>query len=230
MKLTPKVLTIPPYLSTTWKAIASMHVQGKEGSFCLIVSLKTGQVIEVPALDKESVTKIFEAHVQYSGSPSSSQEPKPEPSNEGGVAEPISFSFPFKGEGSIAEAFGTASQHNPEQSDLPSLSPGVLKKITAIAEAFGMEAIEALSPAEPGCNCIYCQVVNALRGDGPDEEEVTEEDLKFRSWDVRQTADKLYIVTNPIDENEHYNVYLGEPLGCTCGEKNCEHIRAVLNT
>ena len=62
------------------------------------------------------------------------------------------------------------------------------------------------------------------------EEEITEDDLKFRNWDIRQTADKLYAVTNPLDENEHYSVFLGTPLGCTCGEKNCEHIRAVLNS
>ena len=35
---------------------------------------------------------------------------------------------------------------------------------------------------------------------------------------------------DPLDPNEHYNVFLGTPLGCTCGEKDCEHIRAVLST
>ena len=59
---------------------------------------------------------------------------------------------------------------------------------------------------------------------------MNEEDLKFRNWEIEQTADKLYIVTNPFDKNEHYSVFLGDPLGCTCGEKNCEHIRAVLTT
>ena len=40
----------------------------------------------------------------------------------------------------------------------------------------------------------------------------------------------LIVVTNPLDANEHYNVFLGDPIGCTCGQKNCEHIRAVLNS
>jgi PhoH-like ATPase len=49
-------------------------------------------------------------------------------------------------------------------------------------------------------------------------------------WGIEQTAEQLYKVTNPLDANEQYNVFLGTPLGCTCGLKNCEHIRAVLNT
>ncbi|NGX33463.1 MAG: hypothetical protein K1060chlam4_01531, partial [Candidatus Anoxychlamydiales bacterium] len=40
----------------------------------------------------------------------------------------------------------------------------------------------------------------------------------------------LYRVTNPLDENEHYSVFLKDPIGCTCGKKNCEHVKAVLNS
>ena len=122
-------------------------------------------------------------------------------------------------------------QHNPEQSDLPPVSPDILKKIAAVAKAFGLEDFSNLPKAEVNCNCFYCQVSRVLHGEENVQEiEVSDEDLKFKSWDVKQSADKLYIVTNPLDVNEHYNVFLGEPLGCTCGQKNCEHIRAVLNT
>ena len=62
------------------------------------------------------------------------------------------------------------------------------------------------------------------------EEIVSDEDLAFRDWEIKQTTDEKYQVTNPLDANEQYNVFLGNPLGCTCGEKNCEHIRAVLST
>jgi hypothetical protein len=79
---------------------------------------------------------------------------------------------------------------------------------------------------------MHCQIAKALHGELPEEqeEEVTDEDLKFRLWDIDQTGDKLYVVTNPLDSKEYYNVFLGDPIGCTCGEKNCEHIRAVLNS
>ena len=58
----------------------------------------------------------------------------------------------------------------------------------------------------------------------------SEDDLKFRDWDIEQKSEELYEVTNPIDQNEHYQVFLGNPVGCTCGKKNCEHIRTVLNS
>jgi hypothetical protein len=71
---------------------------------------------------------------------------------------------------------------------------------------------------------------NKTQDEEEQEEMVSDEELKFRSWDVVQTGEKLYLVCNPIDSKEHYNVYLGEPIGCTCGQTHCEHIRAVLNT
>ncbi len=124
-------------------------------------------------------------------------------------------------------------QHNPDQSDLPPLPPEMLDKITKIAHAFGLEDASALSKAEPHCTCAYCQVVRAFQREEPileDTEPVTEAELYFRDWEIAQQAEQLYTVTNPLDANEHYNVFLGEPIGCTCGQKNCEHIRAALNT
>jgi hypothetical protein len=35
---------------------------------------------------------------------------------------------------------------------------------------------------------------------------------------------------NPLDHKEHYNVFLGDPIGCSCGNNNCEHIQAVLKS
>jgi hypothetical protein len=106
-----------------------------------------------------------------------------------------------------------------------------LEKITTVARAFGLADTSALQDPEPNCNCVYCQVVRSLKQENKTpEEEVSESDLRFRNWDIVQTADKLYLITNPLDKNEHYNVYLGSPLGCTCGSKNCEHIRAVLSS
>jgi hypothetical protein len=63
-----------------------------------------------------------------------------------------------------------------------------------------------------------------------DMEEISDDDLKFRDWEIAQTEANLYSVTNPLDPSEHYSVFLGEPLGCTCGSKNCEHIKAVLKS
>ena len=43
-----------------------------------------------------------------------------------------------------------------------------------------------------------------------------------------QTDEKMFTVTNRLDKNEKFNVYLGKPIGCTCGKEGCEHILAVL--
>lgn len=231
MKITSKVLSIPPYISTTWTNISSLHVKEESGTYRLVIMLHDGPQVEIPNLDRNLIDEIFHAHAQSAEEPSSVEMQTRK------IAEefPLSFTLPLKNEGTgtMIDTFGNPTQHNPEQADLPPLPPGVLKKITAIASAFGLEAsLPNMPKAEPGCHCIYCQVMNALHGETEThvEEEITEEDLKFRNWEIQQTADKLYMVKNPLDSNEHYSVFLGEPIGCTCGSKNCEHIRAVLCT
>ncbi len=230
MKITSKVLSIPPYISTTWTNVTSLHVKEESGAYRLVILLQDGPQVEIPNLDRSTIDVIFHAHAQ------SAEDRTVEIPTEKTLEElPLSFTLPLKNEGSgaVIDAFGTPTQHNPEQADLPPLPPGVLKKITAIASAFGLEtALPNMPQAEPGCHCIYCQIMNALHSENEvaAEDEITEEDLKFRNWEIQQTADKLYIVKNPLDSNEHYSVFLGEPIGCTCGNKNCEHIRAVLCT
>ena len=223
MKITAKILSIPPYLSTTWKNISTIHVQQESTGYRLIVTLQSRVQVEVPGLDKRTVDEIFEAHAKYA----EAETPQPKNPLDG----PFSFSLPLKADGATIDSLGPM-QHNPEQRDLPSLPPEVIEKITMIAQAFGLENASTLPDPEAQCNCIYCQVVRGLKGQvkEPPEEEVADADLTFRNWDIVQTAEKLYLDTNPLDANEHYNVFLGEPLGCTCGQKNCEHIRAVLNS
>lgn len=229
MKITTTILSIPPYLSTTWKNISSLHVRAEMGRFTLVVILQNRVQVEVPGLDKATIDSIFEAHAH-----SAEEESLPKKSAHP-LEGPFSFSLPLKPEGPI-ETLGTAMQHNPEQADLPPMPPEVLKKITLIARAFGLEDASALPKAEPHCNCVYCQVARSLQGETnpllneQEGEEVSLDELKFRNWDIQQTGEKLYSVTNPLDKNETYNVFLGDPLGCTCGSKNCEHIRAVLNS
>lgn len=226
MKITATILSIPPYLSTTWKNISSLHVREEHSAYTLIVLLQNRVQVEVPGLDKGTIDEIFEAHAR------SAEEEHSVPKLSNPLDGPFSFSLPFRGDGAI-DTLGPSMQHNPEQAELPPMPPEVLKKITVIARAFGLDDLSALPKAEPHCNCVYCQVARSLQGEeAPLEqiEEVSEEDLKFRNWEIKQTGDQLYAVVNPLDPNEHYNVFLGAPLGCTCGSKHCEHIRAVLNS
>ncbi len=218
MKITSKMLSIPPYLSTTWKNILSLHVRSEGRLFTLVVLLQNRAQVEVPGLNKETIDEIFEAHARSTD-------------QEGGLLDsPFSFSIPFKPNGGgLMDSLSTSMQHNPEQSNLPPIPPDVLNKIAMITKAFGAEDLSSLPEPEPDCNCVYCQVNRAIQS--KEEETVSDEDLKFRSnWEVKQKGDDLYTVTNTLDPNEHYDVFLGTPLGCTCGSKNCDHIRTVLNS
>ncbi len=221
MKITSKILSIPPYLSTTWKNIVSLHVRAKGNLFSLIVLLQNRIQVEVPGLDKETIDEIFEAHARFA--------------DEDGVPgfplnSPFSFSLPMRPEGAIDEALGVAFQHNPDQANLPPLEEGILKKILSVVKAFGEEHLPFNAKPEADCNCMYCQLARAIQPKEEVLEEVSQEDLHFRDWEVKETGEELYSVTNPLDANEQYNVFLGSPLGCTCGSKNCEHIQAVLKS
>lgn len=218
------MLSIPPYLSTSWKNISSLQTIEEDGFFRLIVLLQNKTKVEIPRLNKEMVERIFDAHSRYSESEIAAKSPH-HPMNG-----PFSFSLPIPSDGAIIDSLGSSMQHNEEQANLPPLAPDILKKIGTVARAFGLEDLSLLPNPKTDCNCIYCQVVRAMKNESADIEEISEEDLKFQNWKIEQTAEKLYLVTNPLDPSEHYNVYLGEPLGCTCGKKNCEHIKEVLTT
>ena len=229
MKITSKLLSIPPYISTTWENVSSLHVQEEGGFFYLTIILHDGSQAKIPGLNKSAVSSIFEAHARYTESSKTTSESNNK--NQPREAGHFSFTLPAQ---DVEDPIGTLAaplQHNPDQANIPPLPPLALQKIIAIAKSLGIYEllVSVENTAEPDCNCVYCQVINAIQKD-TGEEIVSDEDLAFRDWEIQQTADNLYQVTNPLDANEHYNVFLGTPLGCTCGEKNCEHIRAVLST
>ena len=62
------------------------------------------------------------------------------------------------------------------------------------------------------------------------DEPVPDAELSFQEWDIVQTGKDLFHVSSRLDPNEQYNVFLGNPVGCTCGKAGCEHILAVLKS
>jgi hypothetical protein len=222
VKITTTLLSIPPYLSTTWKNISTLHVREEQGISVLTVILQNKTEIEIPNLDQETLAEILETHSKAIEESSKNELLNP-------FESPFSFSLPIKSDLPF-DTLGSPMQHNPDQAHLPPIPTEVLKKIGTVVKAFGLEDLSALAKPEPHCHCMYCQVIRSLDGSDSEEEVVADADLTFRDWEIVETGDKLYSVTNPLDQNEHYSVYLGTPLGCTCGSKNCEHIRAVLNS
>ncbi len=218
MKITPKLLSIPPYLSTSWSSISSIQLRSKNERSLLVITLNDGAQVEIPSMSQSDIDEIFQAHANFHDT--ATDLPL--------LRNSLSFTLPLKNseEGAILDPLNATMQHNPEQADLPPIPPNVLEKIGTIIKSFGLENTPFLDLAVPNCNCIYCQLSRALH---PQEEVIEEADLKFRDWEVKQIEEKLYHVVNPIDKNEYYDVFLGDPIGCTCGSKTCEHICAVLN-
>lgn len=243
MKINPKILSVPPYISTSWKNIASLHVENHHPTLVLVITLLSGARIEVPHLEPVMIESIFTAHARYMEQEEKAPQPKipPRPpiSFPIGQEQVLSLGLPLKNGMMGMEHFGSLLQHNPEQADSPDLPPDILQKIADLSKTLGIEDPNTVPKPEPHCNCMHCQIAKALQtglnndmqeNKEREEEIVSDEDLKFKTWDIVQTGEKLYDVTNPLDTKEQYHVYLGEPVGCTCGEQYCEHIRAVLSS
>jgi hypothetical protein len=252
MKINHKVLSIPPYISTSWKNVLSLRAENRGGLYTLVVNLQDGSMTEVPQLEQAVVDAIFASHAKYLESETASMQAKsPSPSFSNGLSNnhdaSLSFGLPLKMNLAGFEGLGAMLQHNSEQYNAPNLPEEILEKISNLTKAMGIEDVPSIPKPEPHCNCPHCQIARAMQKGTQDsslsiasqqdreetfdeEEEITDADLRFHSWLIQQTAEKLYSVSNPDDSKEQYNVYLGSPIGCTCGSNNCEHIRAVLNS
>ena len=254
MKITSKFLSLPPHLSTSWKNVTAIRcIQGaNSGDPILVVQLQDGGVIHVPDLSEAILGRIFEAHAASMEGQDveehthlSTRKSRSEGSPRAALAQLGELGLPFRIGIEGIEGMGQALQHDRSQSGAPDLPSEILSKVAGIAQMLGVENAALLPESEVGCNCFHCQIARAIhQGIGPsdsseemeesplEDEAVSAEDLAFRTWDIIQSKEtkNLYIVSNPVDENEQYTVFLGEPIGCTCGEKNCEHIKAVLRS
>jgi len=224
IKINDKILSIPPYISTNWSNIASLHMKGN----LLIISLSDGNTIGIPGLPPETVELIYSYHATF-------LETAPLTSTPFKIIDSIEPTIRFA-LGSLEE-LGNVAQHNPAQSNAPNLPPEILEKIGTISKI--LLPNEAVLPkAEPSCNCFYCQIARTLNPSSSlpitavkeTHEEVSDAELKFQQWEITQTGENLYTVTNRLDTKEIYSVYLGEPVGCTCGKLGCEHVVAVLKS
>ena len=194
MKITAKILSIPPYISTAWENVLSLQMDDATGN--LIVFLKNGSKIFVPHLSGNLLEEVFNAHAEFINRPQQLQ-----------IGLPI-------------------THHDPNLKDSPDLPKELLEKVVGVARALGGAVF---ADNQPHCNCPYCQIARAILP-AELEEQVSDDELHFREWDLKELRPDLYEVTNPLDPTESYQVFLGTPIGCTCGKSNCEHIRAVLNS
>jgi len=213
------IFHFPPYLSTNWTNVASMHVANEH----LVITLINGEPVSIPNIEKDTLETIFDTHQMRLTKKSQKKEEDSSQSH---------FRF---GLGNL-DQFSTAMQHNPNQANAPDIPSEILEKLQAICRIISPEDLEAVPKPQPQCNCPHCQIARAIHEHiSPEkqeevEEDVSEEDLSFRQWDIYQTGEKMYEVISRLDPKEKYSVYLGNPVGCTCGQSGCEHIIAVLNS
>ncbi len=239
MKITDKIISIPPHISTSWNNVSSLHMSDKD----LVVTLKDDTRVYIPKLSTNELHEIFTAHGQFleHQPQQATQNPVEQPNIEQQVDQ-TAFGKPFRLLFGTLESLTQALQHNPTYSNLAPLPQEIVEKIEVLGKTLPPEELANFLHPVPGCNCMYCQISRVLKGDiaseieddvkptlvDSTEDEVNEDDLRFEQWTVETIGDKMYHVTNKLDTNEHYSVYLGDPIGCTCGKQNCEHIVAVL--
>lgn len=234
MHINDKYFHFPPFLSISWEHVAALNLKESD----LIVHLTQGDIITIPGLTATQLELIFQGHGAYLQNEILKKQPL-EPKAPMEINKDSSIRFEL---GSID---GMSLQHNPDQADAPDLPPELLAKIKSVTKILAPEENALLPKPEPHCNCFHCQIAKAihqtLEGELEHIEEeplpienegeaVSEEDLKFEQWEVTQTGDKLFVVINKLDPVEKYNVYLGQPVGCTCGKPGCEHILVVLKS
>ena len=247
MKITSKLLHLPPHITTTWNHVKALYMK----ELALIVVLDDDKLISIENLAKETLDQVFAAYSTYLETPPQqmpiAQAQNPQfmmnagPANAGAIRPIGRFNF------DALDPSGMAMQHNPEQADTPEFPQEVLSKIAAIAKIVAPEDAAIFPKPEPHCNCPHCQIARAINKGADliphadeqhqiieakvtEEEVVTAKDLEFPDWSIAQIGQNLYDVTSRLDTNEKYRVYLGEPLGCTCGKAGCEHILAVLKS
>lgn len=245
VKINEKLICIPPHISCTWEQVRFLQSEPDPNSsaFTLSIHLVDGKEIRIPNLDAALIDIAFAAHMKYLEDKSSGK-PKPQEENKTinsllhqltGLSPEQLTNLPIRFGISGFEGMPGMEvlQHLSSQSNASDIPEEVLEKITQMIKLMINGDAAAFPKAEPHCNCPHCQVARFVHKESDEpapvpEPAVSEEDLKFRDWDIRKTADLLYVVTNPLDPKEQYNVYLGDPVGCTCGQPHCEHIKAVL--
>lgn len=229
-KINTKILSIPPFISTAWENIKTLHFSAG----ALVVTLINDTEITIPNLPAETLEDIFKAHTDYLEMSKEAPAPKTKNSNRD-KASLFSFDLPFNFD-SLGDmsALMNCTQHDMKLSGSEPLPPELLDKIKKMASMMGFDASRLGDlKAEPHCNCPHCQVVRSINNQEDeiiDDEPVSDSDLKFREWDIKEIGEKRYEVTSPFDTEEKYQVFLGTPVGCTCGKEHCEHVKAVLES
>jgi hypothetical protein len=268
MSVTRKAFHLPPFISTSWAHVVSLHMEHEDHEQLLVVTLTNGAQICIPGLEERLLRHIFQMHaeVMENHPPSAVSSEVAVAVKESESARSVAARIPFTENGDLAvtmngiEAWQAVGEnhgglleglsidpsrlqsleqdlleHRPELTDSAPLPPLLLQRMSLMGRFLHPQLLAQMPRAEDGCGCPFCQLHRVLHGEPPDTAlpavaEVQDDELRFRSWLIEQQDDHVFVVSNPEDAQESYRVFLGDPLGCTCGHVRCEHVRAVLQS
>lgn len=227
MDINPHFISIPPYLSVSWDEVTAISSPSED---LIIFHLTNGSKVPLPNLPRDMLIALFSFHKRHleetlEKSPTHPLQSWPPGFPQNGPIPPIKLAI---------GGMPGMMQHNPALSEAPPLPEEMLSKISQIVKILHPDEAAGLPKSEPNCHCPHCQIAAAIESalhpkEKPLEDlEVKDEELQFQQWNIEQTGDKLYQVTNKLTPSEKYVVSLGDPLGCTCGSLRCEHLLEVL--
>ena len=249
VKIDEKLICIPPFISTTWDQVSFLQSEeeSETGLFALTIHLTEGKTVSIPNLDSSLIDIAFSSHVHYLEkvtSHTTQAKGGEEGKDLSTLLQQLTGLSPEQ-IGNIPIRFGISTpdsmpgmealQHNAAHANTPDMPTEVLDKISGMIKMLSNGETSTFPKPEAHCNCPHCQVARCVHSmekeslstlDAP----VSDEDLTFRDWEIVKKGEMLYTVINPLDSLEQYSVYLGTPVGCTCGHAGCEHIKAVLYT
>lgn len=236
MKINSKILSIPPFISTVWHNVSSISMSGTD----LVIHFIDGESVKIPDLAPDVIEQIFATHEKFIEEDDDSLMTPDLTQFRSKLSQALGDSeeggFPLRFGLTAMDGMGSPLHHDSSQMYAPDVPQEILDRIRQIVKILSPnEAAQAPKP-EPHCNCLHCQIARAVHeGLVGDEEivdtiDVTDEDLQFQQWEIVDLGEQRFTVTNKLDRDEQYNVFLGEPVGCTCGKEGCEHIVAVLKS
>lgn len=205
MKITSKILSIPPYLSTSWYEVDSLF-QSEDGA--LVVALTNGMQVRLEHLSTEVVHTIFMAHARFLEEEAEREEEEDDEVSEllSSPHAEVEFSVhsPFA-MGEVDEMSGDAMkifmEHDPSRSLGPLLPEPLLKRVTSLAKMFLPPDMIPLDSSHENCRCPFCQIVRALSGTPQPLLEEGEE--KKKSTDLREEAREKKGLKEGLEHKKH---------------------------
>lgn len=229
MKITATTLSIPPYITANWDSISVIHMEEIEEEIILVITLITEDRVEVPGLSIDQIEEIQRKFSEFMNA-NNKKEMASEHSNQivSVISDMFQQLFQEMREGPVS-VIKIPVTHTPSQANLPQLSPETLNNIVKIIQSIGISESNLVNSEDciDKCRCLYCQACSHVR-DKLGKSDVKNDDISFDTeWNISQVSEFAFNVQSKEFPDEVFKVSL-KPVQCSCGQKNCEHIKVVL--